>query len=252
MELIQLSDELWVQEIDLGIFEVRGSLVLGEERALVWDSLSHPRDMEPYLPLIADRELTVVYSHADWDHIWGTAGLAQLPTTIVSHAVCAHRFRTDVPETLAKMQASEPGRWDEVQLVPPNLMMDNTCTLDLGGLTLELHHLPGHTDDCLIALLPEQGFALMGDTIETPFPVVPADSDLSGWIAQLRRWEGNAALTRIVPCHGPLGGRELISQTIDYLERLQRGDAFELPADMSPFYRETHESNLKWREGRAL
>ena len=251
MGLIQLSDELWVQELDLGIFEVRGSLILGEERAVVWDSLSHPRDMAPYLPLIADREVTVVYSHADWDHVWGTAGLVQMPSTIISHTWCAHRFRTDVPVTLAQMQASEPGKWDEVQLVPPNLMFEQTCTLDLGGLTLELHHLPGHTDDCLIALLPETGFALMGDTIETPFPVVPADSDLSAWIAQLRRWEHNTALTQVVPCHGPLGGRELISQTIDYLERLQNGDSFDLPAEMSTFYRQTHESNLKWREGRA-
>ena len=65
MGLIQISDVLWVQELDLGIFEVRGSLVLGQERAVIWDSLSHPRDMTPYLPLIGDRDLFVVYSHAD-------------------------------------------------------------------------------------------------------------------------------------------------------------------------------------------
>ncbi len=44
MGLIQISDVLWVQELDLGIFEVRGSLVLGQERVVVWDSLSHPHD----------------------------------------------------------------------------------------------------------------------------------------------------------------------------------------------------------------
>lgn len=250
MELIQITDFLWVQELDLGIFDLRGSLVLGMERALVWDSLSHPRDMAPYLPLIGDRDLFLVYSHADWDHVWGTAGLTPLPATIISHACCAHRFATDVPATLARKLAAEPGKWDDVQLVPPNVMIERTCSLDLGGLTVELHHLPGHTDDCLIALLPEHGIALMGDTIETPFPVVPQGSDLSAWVEQLRRWEQVPALIRMVPCHGPMGGREIISQTIDYLVRLKNGDAFDLPAELTPFYRETHASNLQWRTGK--
>lgn len=247
MNLIQLSEVLWVQELDLGIFEVRGSLILGKDRAVVWDTLSHPRDMTPYLPLIGDREVTVVYSHADWDHVWGTAGLTQLPTTIVSHAWCAHRFRHDVPEILTSKQTAEPGEWDEVQLLPPNLMIEKSCTLDLGDLTMELHHLPGHTDDCLIALLPEHGFALMGDTIESPFPVVPEGSDLQAWIEQLQRWEQDERLTHIVPCHGPIGGREIISQTIEYLQRLADGGSFDLPEQMSPFYQRTHDSNLRWR-----
>lgn len=248
MELKQISDVLWVQELDLGIFEVRGSLVLGQERAVVWDSLSHPRDMTPYLPLVGDRDLFVVYSHADWDHVWGTAGLTPQPATIISHKYCAHRFKTDVPDTLAQKQAAEPGQWDDVQLVPPNVLIDQTCTLDLGGLILELHHLPGHTDDCLIALLPEHGVALMGDTIETPFPVVPQGSNLSAWIEQLKRWEQVPVLAQVIPCHGPMGGRELISQTIDYLERLRSGNDFELPAEMTPFYEQTHASNLRWRD----
>lgn len=46
----------------------------GRRRALVWDTLSHPRDMAGWLPLISPLELVIVYSHADWDHIWGTAG----------------------------------------------------------------------------------------------------------------------------------------------------------------------------------
>lgn len=247
MALIQISDALWVQELDLGIFAVRGSLVLGQERAVVWDTLSHPRDMTPYLPLIGERDLFVVYSHADWDHVWGTAGLTRQPVTIIGHEHCAYRFRTDVPATLAERQEAEPGRWDDVQLLAPNVLINQTCTLDLGGLVVELHHLPGHTKDCLVAILPEHGIALMGDTIETPFPVVPQGSDLPAWIRQLKRWEQVTALTQIVPCHGPMGDRELIRQTIDYLERLRCGDPFDLPDRLTPFYEQTHAGNLRWR-----
>jgi glyoxylase-like metal-dependent hydrolase (beta-lactamase superfamily II) len=249
MQLIQIEDFLWVQEIDLGIFGIRGTLITRNKRAVIWDSLSHPRDMAPYLPLIGNRDLFLVYSHADWDHVWGTAGLTPLPAVILAHSVCAHRFDTDVPDTLARKQAAEPGKWDDVQLVPPCVLIEQSCRLDLGELTVELHHLPGHTEDCLIAILPEPGIALIGDTIETPFPVVPNGSNLRAWIEQLKRWEQVPTLTRVVPCHGPMGGREIISQTIDYLERLSSGASFKLPAELTLFYHDTHKRNLTWRDG---
>jgi glyoxylase-like metal-dependent hydrolase (beta-lactamase superfamily II) len=70
-----LDQRIWTAEVALREYDVRGALVLGDGHALVWDTLSHPRDMHPYLALIADVDLVVAYSHADWDHIWGTAGL---------------------------------------------------------------------------------------------------------------------------------------------------------------------------------
>lgn len=251
MSLKQINDHLWVQELELGIFDVRGALVIGDKRAMVWDTLSHPRDMEPYLPLIGDKELWVVYSHADWDHIWGTAGFDAEPdinpNIIVSHALCLARFSTDVPQKLQEMQQGEPNVWDDVELLPPTITFDQSLTIDLGGLLVELQHLPGHTEDCLVALLPEMGVALMGDTIETPFPVVAQDSPLVEWIAGLKRHEQDERFATVIPSHGPIGGRELITQTIDYLEKLQAGAAIEVPDQMTDFYRETHQSNLAWK-----
>lgn len=247
MTLKQINDNLWVQELALDIFDVRGALIVGEKRAAVWDTLSHPRDMEPYLPLIGDKELWVLYSHADWDHIWGTAGFDSPPTTIISHALCGKRFDTDVPEKLKEMQQKEPGLWDDVQLLPPTLTFQDSITIDLGGITVELSFLPGHTEDCTVAFLPERGVALMGDTIETPFPVVYPESPLPEWVSRLKKWAQDERVTTVIPSHGPIGGRELITQTIDYLEKLQAGEEIEVSDDMTDFYRATHQSNLKWK-----
>ena len=76
--------------------------------------------------------------------------------------------------------------WDEVLLIAPDTVFDEETTVDLGSMTLELHHLPGHTPDTIVGFVPERGLLLMGDTAETPFPVVPADSPL----ARLDRWPG--------------------------------------------------------------
>lgn len=247
MTLKQINPNLWVQELDLGIFDVRGALVLGGERAVIWDTLSHPRDMTPYISLIGDKDLYVVYSHADWDHVWGTAGLEPSPATIISHTLCRGRFQDEVPETLRKKQLAEPGQWDDVKLLPPTIAFDDNLFIDLGGLTLELHHLPGHTEDCLVAILPELGTALMGDTIETPFPVLAKDSPLAAWIAGLKRWEKDERLTTVIPSHGPMGGRELITQTVAYLEKLRNGVPIDIPDALTDFYRETHQANLRSR-----
>jgi glyoxylase-like metal-dependent hydrolase (beta-lactamase superfamily II) len=83
--LDSLGDGIFATEVALGEYDVRGVLLAGDARAVVWDTLSHPRDMAGWLPLIGGRDLVVVYSHADWDHIWGTAGLPLDRALVMGH-----------------------------------------------------------------------------------------------------------------------------------------------------------------------
>lgn len=242
-----LERHIWFTDVALGEYDVRGVLIVGDERALVWDTLSHPRDMSGYLPLIGDRQLIIVYSHADWDHIWGTAGLPHQRAVIVGHKTCLARFAKDVPATLREKQLAEPGLWDDVRLVAPNREFDDETALDLGSMTLILHQLPGHTPDSIVGFVPERGLLLMGDAAETPFPVVPAGGPLARWIAGLQRWERDPRVRRVVPAHGPSGGREILRQNILYLEGLHDGHPAVPAGPLTPFYRETHQSNLRAR-----
>jgi glyoxylase-like metal-dependent hydrolase (beta-lactamase superfamily II) len=244
-----IEDAVWLTRVTLDDYDVRGALILGDERAVVWDTLSRPRDMRPFLPLIGDRELVIVYSHADWDHIWGTAGLDYAGVRIVGHERCLRRFDEDVPRVLADKQRSEPGKWDDVVLVPPTETFADEWSLDLGGLTLTLAHLPGHTPDCIVGLIPERGILLAGDTVETPCPVVPVDSPLSDWIAELRRWAGDERVRRVVPAHGAIGGREIVQRNAEYLEGIRIGRPIEPSGALTGFYRETHRKNVGWHGG---
>jgi glyoxylase-like metal-dependent hydrolase (beta-lactamase superfamily II) len=237
---------IWVTRVALADFDVRGALILGDDRAVVWDTLSHPRDMRPYRPLIANRELVVVYSHADWDHIWGTAGL-DCPSRIVAHELCRERFDTDVPGRLAAKQLEAPGAWDDVVLVAPTETFADELSLDLGGLTLVLRHLPGHTPDCIVGFVPECGILLAGDTVETPCPVVPADSPLPDWIAELDRWAGDERVRQVIPAHGPMSGRTIVAKNIEYLEAIRTGCAAEPVGPLTAFYRDTHRQNVRWQ-----
>ena len=234
---------LWLTEVTLDEFAVRGAVVRGRERALVWDSLARPDDMAPVADLLGETPTVLVYSHADWDHVWGTAGLSA-PQAIIAHDDCRRRFEDDVPATLAQMQTEQPGRWDDVQLVPPTVTFPERLTLDLGGVTVELHHLPGHTADCLVALIPEWGILLGGDAVEDPFPLLNDGTVPVGWTRRLQGWADDARVTTVIPSHGAIDGPELIRRNIAYLDALRRGEDPLGQAPGDPFYDASHVDNV--------
>ena len=244
MKLSELRPNLWLTELILDDFDVRGAVIVGEQRVMVWDTLSHPRDMQPVMKLAGDKPIDVVYSHADWDHCWGTAGLKA--ETIIAHETCAGRFRSgDVSKRLEEKKTAEPGLWDMVKLVAPTLTFTQTLSVDLGGVQVELHHLPGHTVDCLVAWIPQWGVLLAGDTVETPLPYLNKESValLPQWISALKGWGSAARMNVVVPAHGEVGDRSLIEHTVSYLQDVQAGKTPVVPDEMTTFYSETHAKN---------
>lgn len=244
-ELREFRPGLWLTELQLEEFAVRGAVLLGNQRAAVWDTLSHPRDMQPVAQLLARRDFVLIYSHADWDHVWGTAGLLFSDKMIWAHAHCLARFLNEVPVELHEKQTAEPGKWDEVVLAPPTHVFEAAQPFDLGGVTLTLHHLPGHTRDSIVGFVPEWGVLLAGDSVETPFPLLNAASPLDLWSAALQRWAADERVQHVIPAHGEIGGRELLRQNLAYLRGLREGAAVVPPAGLDPFYQAAHRENLR-------
>ncbi len=234
---------LYLHEITLDEFPVRAALLWGTNACIIWDTLSHPDDMGEIVSSSHGCPTFIVYSHADWDHVWGTAAFER-NTPVIAHRLCRERFTTDVPRTLAEFRRDQPGTWDKVELRPPILTFEHELDVDLGGLTVQLRHLPGHTPDSIVAFAPELNLLLAGDTVEWPCPCVPADCDLETWIAGLRSWRARPGL-RVVPSHGPEGGAELLDHVIAYLDGLRHGRPTPLPDDMTDFYARTHQDNLR-------
>ena len=238
-----MSHASTIHEIDTGDFSVRSVLIQGRRFRLVWDTLTHPRDMAGFADACLDQQCFVVYSHADWDHIQGTAALGNV--LVIGHRECAARFQGEVQQTLAEFQAREPDKWGEVRLIPPDITFDRHLDLDLGELTVSLHALPGHTPDSIVAFIPGMKLLLAGDTVELPCPCVPAGCDLDTWIRSLTRWREHAGVHTIIPSHGPAGGKEILDRAIDYLNDLRQGTPRPLPGDAPAFYVKTHEDNLR-------
>ena len=243
-QLQEIRPNLWICESRSSQIQVRSALVVGERYALVWDALAQPDDVTAFVDAINEKPYYLVYSHADWDHIWGAAGFSERPVRVIAHSECLRRFGDDVPRTLRRMQLAELGKWDTVRLIPPNLTFTSALSLDLGGITVELRHAPGHTVDSIVCWIPAWGVLLGGDAIETPLPVVNNACLVAGWLSALESWQQETNLTRSIPSHGSLEGRASLDQTVAYLRALAGNREFNLPGKLASFYRETHQKNL--------
>ncbi|MBW6468690.1 MAG: MBL fold metallo-hydrolase [Coriobacteriia bacterium] len=236
---------VWTAEVSLPEFAVRSVALLGRERMLVFDTLLHPGDMSAFAGLAGNREIVTVYSHADWDHIWGTAGLPQSGGEVVGHSACADRFRAEVPETLAARRAGEPGVWDDVELIAPTTLFGESLALDLDPWAVELHHVPGHTRDSIVGWVPAAGVLLGGDVVEQPWPLAGAGLPLDPWITALREWALRPELRVVIPSHGAIAGPDLLERNAAYLTALRDGDDYPIPGGTDPFYADHYAADLR-------
>jgi len=223
---------------------VRALVLCGERYTIVFDTLYSPLDMVGVLELAGQRRrpLLVINSHADLDHAWGNAAFPGIP--IIGHASCRERM-LGMGSMLEAEQLAHPEEFATTRLWPPDLTFTRTMSIDAGGFSVILHHLPGHQRDTIVAHVPEHGLLLGGDCVETPIPLLNT-GPLDAWAGALRVWAAEPSVHTVIPSHGPISGKELLEQNATYLESLLAGrDDGWLPDSRSlPFYVEAHARNV--------
>jgi glyoxylase-like metal-dependent hydrolase (beta-lactamase superfamily II) len=237
---------------------VRSALVAGTHHRLVVDTLMRPADMAPF-----HGATLILYTHHDWDHCWGSSAFPGVP--IIGHRLTGDQMRSSAEqEKFAAMSLAHPGFFAGSRLIPPDITFTDQLTIDLGGLTVQLYHMPGHTADSVIAHVVELGVLLAGDWAEDPLPSCNESGQIRAWAAQLRAWSSRP-LAQIIPSHGNPSGVELLHRNATYLEELigevdrglQRGATVaelitELPverflptiAQYPAYYRDLHPRNV--------
>lgn len=154
--------ELFVKEVRPGIWlldeahEATGYLVIGSERACLIDTMNSYTDLGETVRKLTDKPVTVVNTHGHPDHIFGNM---YFPEAYLhpADAELARQFTED-PEFIAYIR--EKG----LQMPPFRDILPGDV-IDLGGRTLEVFGLPGHTPGGILLLLREDRVLFTGDSV---------------------------------------------------------------------------------------
>ncbi len=149
----QINDHLWLLDDN---HEATGYLVAGSERALVIDTMNGYANVRAIAESLTDKPLTVINTHGHPDHIYGNVWFEE-----------AYLCEKDL--AIAHQHCSSPMFVSECEKygvkMPPFKTVKGGDVIDLGGLTLDIIELPGHTPGGICLLLREDRILFTGDSI---------------------------------------------------------------------------------------
>lgn len=218
----RIADDVYV--FTSGLYaQVTASAVITSEGAVVIDTLPFPSETRQILEFLRQHSPAgiryLVLTHYHVDHTLGASLFAGVPA--IAHARCLDLLAERGASALAAARAQNP-ELSEVSLRLPDIVfVDGELSVRLGGKTVVLMHLPGHTADCLAAYLKDDRILFASDAM-TPVPMI-VEGDPRSLIESLRRIK-TLGLETIVQGHGEMILRgeinESVNSNVNYLDRI--------------------------------
>ena len=188
------------------------TFITTKEGVIVVDTRGN--EQEALQVLQAIRKLTdqpviyVVNSHFHKDNISGNGVFKSARTIITQKKSLA----------MTVLEAERERR----KITPANLVFDKKLELRLGKYHLKLIHPgPAHTEGDLYIYIPKWRTLITGGLVSNRIIPSLGDSAIESWIHALVQME-NLDAEVIVPGHGPVGGKPIVTQMKHYLMELKR------------------------------
>lgn len=170
---------------------------LPEQGIIVVDTQASLEGGREVLRQAEGQVLFVFNTHEHFDHVSGNAAIGGriISSTPAREAMLAN----DMNEGL------------------PNCHFNEQLHLHVGGEIIRMQRFGGHCPGAAIMYLPQRRLLLTGDLIFNGRVPWMGQADYPTWIAalnELSTWE----VDTVIPGHGPLGGKELLTQQRELLE----------------------------------
>lgn len=200
-----------LRELEPGIFRIGNSgvfmdLIVGEHHALLFDTGYGFGSLKDLVRSVTDKPLYVVNSHGHVDHACGNGQFGGAYIHPADMTLCREHNTRQM--RLAELETAE---------VPLDFDMEEYLNLgtgdliptgeghifDLGGLTLEVLHLPGHTAGSIGLWCPQRRLLWVGDAMNCfVWLFLPEAQSLDTYIASLQK-AACLPFTHMIQSHEP-------------------------------------------------
>lgn len=203
---VHVSDQHWPDRDNHGEIANIGFIV-GDECVAVIDSGGSPQQgvaLHKAIKQHTDKPVCyVINTHVHPDHIYGNLAFKRPGVRFVGHHKLARAMATRGPHYLSKADELLDIQVTPSHIIPPNLQVTDTLTLDLGKRELLLTaHPTAHTDNDLSVYDKNTDTLWLADLLFLEhIPVI--DGSIKGWLRELQRLEQNR-YRLVIPGHGAL------------------------------------------------
>lgn len=193
--------------------QVTAGVILTREGAVVVDTLPFPSETSEVVDFVEEHSLEgvrfIINTHSHADHIFGNYMFPE--ADIIAHRLCRRAMAKYAEQGLTEAQEQNP-ELSNVIIQLPNIVFEDEITLRLGGKTIQLIHMPGHTADSIVAFVKEDRILFSGDLMmPVPYVVWGDPNQMVESLQTLR----NMSLENIVQGHGEVLLRGELTETID-------------------------------------
>jgi glyoxylase-like metal-dependent hydrolase (beta-lactamase superfamily II) len=216
-------------------YRMNSTLLLDPEHAVLVDPGVLPSELDDLAAAVREaspRALTIVFTHAHWDHVLGRPWWPEART--LAHADVGPELRRE-RETILREAAGCAREHSETwtrgfEPFEPGVPVRGEATHSCGPWRLAVREAPGHSDTQLTTLLPERRVLIAGDMlsdIEIPW----LDREPAAYRRTLEALlppAGRGEIETLVPGHGSIARGtgsvlERLRRDLDYLAELESG-----------------------------
>jgi len=181
----------------------------------------HARLLEDALRRRGFPPVTVVaLTHHHTDHALGAGHFARAGARVVAHVRCAEAMAAQHPGLVASRRA-DPALAElfaDAEPYQPAVQIEGRFALEVapGEVVAEAVHLGhGHTPGDVVVRFPAEGVVAVGDLVFRGYHYNYEEADPAGALRALKAVDALPE-GRVVPGHGPPGGREVLEEQVRY------------------------------------